>query len=112
MEIYGILPGNTDFWQSMQVLRLLSRVAFICNICFLLASFIQWLPYKVEGGAVSLIIILGYLLAIIVNVVVNVSVMLLFLLRKLRTSPIPVWLVIVNFCFFLLQITLFIINRK
>lgn len=96
----------------MQVLRLLSRVAFICNICFLLASFIQWLPYKVEGGAVSMIIVLGYLLAIVVNIVVNVSVILLLLIGRLRKAAIPVWLVIVNFLFFALQLTLFIINRK
>jgi hypothetical protein len=96
----------------MQVLRLLSRVAFICNVCFILASFIQWLPYKVEGGAVSLIIVLGYLLAILVNVAVNVSVLLLLLIGRLRKAGIPVWLVIVNFLFFILQITLFIINRK
>ncbi|HWK02569.1 MAG TPA: hypothetical protein VNS58_02995 [Puia sp.] len=96
----------------MRLLRLLSRVAFICNICFLLASFVQWLPDPPEGGLVSMIIIMGYLLAILVNTVVNLWVIALFIAGRLRTSSVPVWLLIVNFAFFSLQLALLIINRK
>ena len=95
----------------MRLLRLLSRVAFICNICFLLASFVQWLPNPPEGGVVSMIIILGYLVAILVNTVVNVWVIALFLSRRLIRDAVPTWLLIVNFLFFSIQLTLFIINR-
>jgi hypothetical protein len=96
----------------MRLLRLLSRVAFICNICFLLASFVQWLPDPPEGGLVSMIIIMGYLLAILVNTVVNLWVIALFIAGRLRASSVPVWLLIVNFAFFSLQLALLIINRK
>jgi hypothetical protein len=96
----------------MRLLRLLSRVAFICNICFLLASFVQWLPDPPEGGLVSMIIILGYLLAILVNTVVNAWVMVLFISGRLRASLVPAWLLIVNFAFFTIQLLLLIINRK
>lgn len=95
----------------MRLLQLLSRVAFICNICFLLASFVQWLPDPPEGGLVSMIIIMGYLLAILVNTLVNVWVMVLFLSRRLVNAAVPVWLLIVNFTFFTIQILLFIVNR-
>lgn len=95
----------------MRLLRLLSRVAFICNICFLLASFVQWLPDPPEGGLVSMIIIMGYLLAIIVNTLVNLWVIGLFATRRLIRGALPTWLLIVNFLFFALQLTLFIINR-
>jgi hypothetical protein len=96
----------------MQLLRLLSRVAFICNICFLLASFIQWLPDPPEGGLISMIIVMGYLLAILVNTAVNVWVLALFITRRLRSGLVPSWLLIANFVFFTLQLTLLIINRK
>jgi len=96
----------------MQLLRLLSRVAFICNICFLLASFIQWLPNPPEGGLISMVIVLGYLLSIFVNVVVNIWVVTLLTTRRLRAANVPVWLLVVNFAFFLLQLLLIILNRR
>ena len=81
----------------MRVLRLLSRVAFICNICFLLASFIQWIPNPPEGGLVSLVIILGYILSMLVNAVVNVWMLTALATRRLKTGMVPLWLLIVNF---------------
>jgi len=96
----------------MPLLRLLSRVAFICNICFLLASFVQWLPNPPEGGLVSMIIVLGYLLAILVNTVVNVWVIAGLMVRRLKKGMVPTWLMIVNFAFFVLQLLLLLINRK
>ena len=96
----------------MQLLKLLCRVAFICNICFVLASFIQWLPNPPEGGLVSLVIVLGYLLSIFVNIVVNCWVIFMLAARRLRAAAIPVWLLIVNFIFFILQLLLLILNRR
>jgi len=96
----------------MRLLRLLSRVAFICNICFLLASFIQWLPNPPEGALVSLIILLGYLLAIVVNTVINIWVIGILFLGKWRAGLVPVWIAIINFAFFAIQLTLLLINRK
>jgi hypothetical protein len=96
----------------MQVFRLLSRVAFICNICFLLASFIQWLPHPPEGFLVNRILELGYLCSLIFNFVVGVSVVILFVIGKLRAAAIPAWLLIINLLFFILQIILLIISQK
>jgi hypothetical protein len=96
----------------MQLLKLLSRVAFICNICFLLASFIQWMPNPPEGGLISLVIVLGYLLSVFVNVVVNIWVIVLLMAGRLRAAAVPVWLLIVNFIFFILQLYLLILNRR
>ena len=92
----------------MRLVRFLSRVAFICNICFLVASFTQWLPALPEGLA-SDIVVLGYLVAIIVNLIVNLIVLLLLPFGKLR--GVPVWLLIVNGLFFIAQIILFYLNQ-
>ena len=96
----------------MQIVRLLSRVAFICNVCFLLASFIQWLPHPPEGELISDIIVLGYIGSLLINLIVNGAVLFLFVIGRLKAAAIPVWLLVVNLLFFVLQLILLIINQK
>lgn len=90
----------------MQLLRLLSRVAFICNVCFLIAIFILDLPKPLEGAMVSLIIILGYGLAVIVNAVVCIWVTALLIRRRPVKGLLPVWLPVVNLIFLMAQLIL------
>jgi hypothetical protein len=91
----------------MRLLRFLSRLAFICNICFLLVSLLRYVPAPPDNALVSDIIVLGYFGPIAVNLFVNVIVVLLFLLRRVWASGVPRWLLITNFVFFVLQILLF-----
>jgi hypothetical protein len=95
----------------MRALRFLSRVAFICNICFLAATFTQWMPALPDNPLLSDIIVLGYLLSVVVNLLVNLALIILLLVGRLRRASIPVWLLIVNFAFFVVQILLLIANR-
>ena len=94
----------------MRLLRFLSRVAFICNVCFLLASFIQWLPNPPEGPLISLVILMGYVLSILINWVVNLSLLVLLILGRLRKAQVPVWLLVINLIFFLIQLYLILIH--
>jgi hypothetical protein len=94
----------------MKLLRLLTKVAFICNICFLFASFVQWLPNPPEGELVSAIIILGYVLAILVNLLVNTWLFFLFIAGKWQKALIPAWLLIINLLFFIVQVLLILIH--
>jgi cytochrome bd-type quinol oxidase subunit 2 len=87
----------------MRLLRLLSRVAFICNVCFVLTYGVSWLPNPPEGEVVSSIIVLGYFLAVIVNTLVNLCLIILLIFGRLKTNLIPLWLLIVNFIFFIIQ---------
>ena len=100
----GILSRNTDFWLNMQVLKLLVRVAFICNICFLLACLILWLPNPPEGQVVSTVIVMGYGMGLPVNAIVFGWALVLAAAEKWRTAALPVWLLIVNFIVFCFQI--------
>jgi hypothetical protein len=95
----------------MRLIHFLSRVAFICNICFLLASFTQWLPALPDNALLSDIIVLGYLVSLVVNLIVNLTMSVLFLAGRLRETGIPVWLLIINFVFFIVQLVLLIVNR-
>ena len=94
----------------MKLLRLLTKVAFICNVCFLFASFVQWLPNPPEGEIVSEIIILGYVLAILVNLLVNTWLFFLFISGKWKKALVPAWLLIVNLLFFVIQVSLILIH--
>jgi hypothetical protein len=96
----------------MRLVRLLSRVAFICNCWFLLASFIQWLPNPPEGELISQVIALGWLLSILFNVIFNSLIIILFMIGKLRRAAVPGWLLVVNFVLFILQLLLLILNRQ
>ena len=92
----------------MQNLLFFSRVAFICNICFVLAWLMKYYPDLPSGHLVSMILILGLLLSLILNVVVN-GIMLVLLIRKKPVwNHFPGWLIIINFLFLFPQIILFI----
>ena len=88
--------------------RLLSRVAFICNICFVLAIILQRTKSLGGGEIVSLIIIMGYVLAVIMNAVVGIWYLFLHRSYKTLSNVVPLWLIIVNYLFLILQLILFL----
>lgn len=92
----------------MSLLRHLSRVAFICNICFMLAVLILYVNKPPKGEIVSIIIVLGYVLAVFVNVIVNFCYAVRLLARKPLREFIPLWLMIANFIFLIPQLILFL----
>ena len=96
----------------MGLLRFLSRLAFICNLCWLLVSFSQWLPQLPDNAITSNIIVLAWFGGSLLNILLNVILLFLLLIRRLRKTGIPIWLMIVNFIFFALQVTVFILNRN
>ncbi|HEY4876675.1 MAG TPA: hypothetical protein VIH86_13945 [Puia sp.] len=51
----------------------------------------------------SLIIVAGYIIAIILNAVLNLSLAVLWILNKSLLQPVPVWLIIVNFLFLIAE---------
>jgi hypothetical protein len=91
----------------MRLLRFLSRVAFICNICFVLASVLRYLPETPDNPLIQDIITLGYIVAIALNLFINLIVIILFFLRRVWASGVPRWLLITNFIFFVIQILYF-----
>jgi len=90
------------------MLRLLSKVAFIFNVCFLLASAMRLISNLQQTEIVSLIIVSGYILAIIVGAVVNVWLAIFWILYKSLPQTIPLWLIIINFLFLISEIIFFL----
>ncbi|HEX4372109.1 MAG TPA: hypothetical protein VHZ50_02285 [Puia sp.] len=85
------------------MLRILSKVAFIFNLCFLIACIIRFTPNVPQTEIGSLIIIAGYIIARIVNAVLNLSLIVLWVLNKSLLQSVPVWLIIVNFLFLIAE---------
>ena len=89
----------------MRWLLFLSRVAFICNVFFLLSALLQWKAFISDQSVVSTIVIAGYFLAVFLfSPLVNVLYGAQALLKKNLFQMVPCWLVWTNFLFFVLQI--------
>lgn len=95
----------------MRWLLFLSRVAFICNVFFLLAVSLQLFHWLGSEDAQSTVIILGLVMAAVLNPAVNFCYGLWFLSGKNRSLNVPRWLVFANLLFLLLQI-LYIVFRN
>ena len=97
----------------MKRLLFLSRIAFICNLFFLLTVVMHWSAFFENQAIVSTIIIIGYMLAVFIfNPIVNIAYITLLLLHKKLPVIVPRWLVFSNFVFLLLQLIylIFILN--
>lgn len=95
----------------MQNLIFFSRVAFICNVCFVLVWVMRAYPMLEQGQPgefVSLVLILGILIAFLLNIAVNGFILVFILQRKGVWKHFPRWLIITNFLFLLPQIILFV----
>ena len=99
----------------MKIVRFLSRVAFICNISFLLFIFFRWMEVgkpAAQGGEAlqsvplfkDIIITLG-IIAIVLNIALAI-IYLIFLFSG-KISRVPRWLVLINILFLLVQVYYF-----
>lgn len=87
----------------MKTVSFFSRFAFICNILFLVCLLIQRTHDFIGSKDVTgVIITLGWFISPLLNLLVNI----LYATRALSKKPLgaPVWLVMTNFLFLLLQV--------
>lgn len=95
----------------MQNLIFFSRVAFICNVCYVFVWIMRYYPLLKQGQQghfVSLVLILGVLVAFLLNIIVNMVVFIFILQRKAIWKYFPTWLLIANFLFLFPQLILFL----
>ena len=88
----------------MRWLLFLSRLAFLCNVCFLLAVSLQFLRWFQNQDLESYFIIIGYFLVAFINPLANFCVLYLLVGSRERLKVVPSWLWMANFVFFVLQI--------
>jgi hypothetical protein len=96
--------------QKQSKLRILFRLAFICNIFFIVCMIMRYTsaPQYIPQLLIELSIILGWL-APLINFI-NFVLAIIFLYR-IRSKQIPLWLLYTNIFCFLLQIYFFFILK-
>jgi hypothetical protein len=94
----------------MRLLKLLARLAFICNVCFLLASLILLVPNPPEGQIVSTVIVVGFILGLPANAIVFGWAIVLASSGRWWEAEVPVWLMVVNAIVFGFQLLLLILQ--
>ncbi len=87
----------------MPKLLFLSRLAFICNICYLLGFMIRLNWVEAQQYFWSIILILGYLPGIIINMGVNFLILFRILVHR-KPVGVPAWLAVTNGLFCILQL--------
>jgi hypothetical protein len=92
----------------MPKLLFFSRVAFVCNICFLVTLGMHYAEQLKSGFMISTIIIIGLVLSIVINLMINIAYLLVGVARRNLTTHVPAWLIVINFLFFLLQAILLV----
>jgi uncharacterized membrane protein len=88
----------------MRWLLFLSRLAFLCNVFFLLAVSLHLFPWFRNEDAQATVIILGYVMVALLNPFANLCYLVLFLSNGIKLQAVPRWLLFSNAIFLLLQI--------
>jgi hypothetical protein len=85
-------------------LLVLSRVAFICNICFLIAFSVQMTDWIKNEDITSMIALIGYVMGFVLNPLLVVCYLLIFIISRKKLKAVPTWLVTANILFLVIQI--------
>jgi uncharacterized BrkB/YihY/UPF0761 family membrane protein len=98
---------------SFRWLLFLSRVAFICNICFLIAFSIQMTDWIKNQDITSMIALVGYLMGFIINPFLNLCYLVLLIVARRKLKIVPSWLLTANILFLVIQtLYIFYLNDK
>ncbi len=92
----------------MPWLLFMARVAFICNIFFVLCFLLRHTQIPLPQALNGFIIIVGWIMSVMMNVALH-SARLYVYMRKQPTG-LPAWLAIVNLIFLLFQLAYFIFS--
>ena len=85
----------------MRWLLFLSRLAFICGVFFLLSVSLLMQEWISDENLKSTIITIGYFMGMIIIPIVNLSYVIVFLIKRKIREFVPLWLISINFLFLL-----------
>ncbi|RYY22527.1 MAG: hypothetical protein EOO04_15620 [Chitinophagaceae bacterium] len=91
----------------MKILIFLSRIALLCNICFIIAEIMRYSGDLQLNPVFSTVVVLGYL-SIFLNALLAIAIVIIFVSQKQHLNSFPRWLLIINFLFLIAQIFIFL----
>ena len=106
----SVTTFNPDFIQLhtksnfMRWLLFVSRVAFICNICFLFAFSLQLTNWIRNEQLSSTLVVSGYVMGFFINPLVVLCYLFTWLVSRRKLKSVPAWLITANILFLVIQI--------
>ena len=88
---------------TMRWLLKLSRVAFICNIFFLLAFSLQLSNWIKDEQLTSTIVLIGYVMGFLLNPAANISYLAFGIFSRKALQNVPSWLIVANVLFLVID---------
>ena len=88
----------------MRWLLFLSKLAFICNLAFLVSFVFKATNWLSNHDIKAYIIIIGWVLSAIFNPVVVFIYLILFWVKRKTLAVVPVWMIVMNILFLFLQL--------
>jgi hypothetical protein len=88
----------------MRWLLFLSRVAFICNLFFIVCIILRYKDVIDDQSLKGFIVVVGWLIAPVVTVTVNVILLSLYIIKRTPLAFIPKWLFVSNIIMQLAQL--------
>ena len=88
----------------MRWLLFLSKLAFICNLAFLVSFIFRVTNWLTNHDIEAYIIIIGWVLSAVFNPIVVFIYLIVFWINRKRLSIVPVWLIVMNILFLFLQL--------
>jgi hypothetical protein len=93
----------------MRWLLFLSKLAFICNIAFLISFVFRVTNWLTNHDLEAYIIIIGWGLSILFNPLVSLCYLILFWVKRKALAVVPAWLIVMNILFLILQLVFFLV---
>jgi hypothetical protein len=97
----------------MYIIRVFQKIVFICNLCFLAAWWMRTLRSLDHLGAevfIKTIVVLGFVAALPMNVLLNVVIAFLFLIKKITRQQVQMPLLLINIVFLFLTFFYFLLT--
>jgi hypothetical protein len=88
----------------MRWLLFLLRVAFLCNLFFIVCVILRYKNVIDDQSLRGFIVVVGWLIAPVVTVTVNVILLSSYILKRIPLDFIPKWLIVVNIIMQLAQL--------
>jgi hypothetical protein len=88
----------------MRWLLFLSKLAFICNLAFLVSFIFRVTNWLTNHDIEAYIIIIGWVLSAVFNPIVVFIYLIVFWINRKKLSIVPVWLIVMNILFLFLQL--------
>ncbi|MGE5106486.1 MAG: hypothetical protein ACM3H8_03005 [Sphingobacteriales bacterium] len=94
----------------MRWISFLAKLAFICNVCFLLCFLIRYSNLELNEEIIAIIIILGWVMAIAINIFSMTANIVGKVKGSYARAEVPAWLFLSNFVMMGVEIFYLVLN--